>query len=390
MADLESDLVARKASLDGDAPRRIRATVCAYANDLPRHARPGVIFVGASSSGRPPALPIADRLLAQLAAIKTAGDIVPPPSLTVEKRMRLGTEVAVVAVQPAASAPVRCKGRTWIRITSRLAGASAQDERILNKKRRSRDRRFATIPLPSSGLADLDLRRFEAECLPLAVHAADLAEHARTVAERLAATKMIVSVVDPTPTIGGMLILGKRPQDFLPGACVLFLQIAGTELSDEVAGGGICNGSVADLIRRLEAKLAARNRPAIDLKLGTPEIHRSTFPLGALQQLVRDAVLHRTYAGANAPVRVLRFEDRIAIISPGGSYGTVTAQTFGRPGAVACRNPFLAEAMRVLGLVQGFGLGLQAAQSALPAAGYPELEFRVEPNRLRCTVRTRP
>lgn len=349
-----------------------------------------VIFVGASGSGRPPALPIADRLLAQLAAIRTAGDIAPSPSLTVEKRTLPGTEGAVVAVQPAASPPVRCKARIWIRIGSRLAGACAPDERILNKKRRSRDRRVATMPLPSSGIAGLDLRRFEAECLPLAVNASDLAEHARTVAERLAATKMIVSVADPTPTIGGMLILGKRPQDFLPGACVLFLRIAGTELSDEVVDQGICNGSVADLIRRLEAKLAARNRPAIDLKPGTPEIHRSMFPLAALRQLVRNAVLHRTYAGANAPVRVLRFEDRIAIISPGGPCGAVTARTFGRPGAVACRNPFLAEAMRALGLVQGFGLGLQAAQSALRAAGHPEPEFRVEPNRLRCTVRTRP
>ena len=84
------------------------------------------------------------------------------------------------------------------------------------------------------------------------------------------------------------------------------------------------------------------------------------------------------------------FENRSAIISPGRPYGTVTAQTFGRLGAVACRNPFLAEAMRGLGLVQGFGLGIQAAQSALRAAGHPELEFRVEPNWLHCAVRTRP
>ena len=390
MADLESDLVARKASLEGAAPRRIRSTVCAYANDLPRHARPGVIFVGVSSSGRPPALPITDRPLAQLAAVRTAGDIVPPLSLTVEERTLLGTEVAGVAVQPAASPPVRCKGRIWIRIGSRLAVASAQDERTLNKKCRSRDRRFATMPLPSSGIAGLDLRRFEQECRPLAVNASDLAEHDRTAAERLAATKMIVSVADPTPTSGGMLILGKRPQDFLPGAYILFLRIAGTELSNEVVGEGICKGSVADLIRRLEDKLASRNLPDVDLKPDAPEIHRSMFPLGALRQLVRNAVMHRTYAGANAPVRVLRFKDRIAIISPGGSYGTVTGQTFGRPGVVACRNPFLAEAMRVLGLVQGFGLGIQAAQSALRAAGHPELDFRAEPNWLHCAVRTRP
>lgn len=72
----------------------------------------------------------------------------------------------------------------------------------------------------------------------------------------------------PLPTIGGMLILGKRPQGFLPSAYVLFLRIAGTELSDEVVAEEICNGSVADLIRRLEAKLATHNRPAIALMSG--------------------------------------------------------------------------------------------------------------------------
>lgn len=389
MADLASDLAVRKESLEGDAPRRIKATVCAYANDLPRPARPGLIFVGASSSGRPPALPITDRLLSQLADIRTDGDIVPPPSLTVEKRILLDREVAVVAVQPADSPPVRYKGRIWIRIGSRLAVASAQDERILSEKRRSRDKHFDATPLPSAGIADLDLRRFEEEYLPLAVNAADLAESDRTATERLAATKMIVSAADPTPTVGGMLILGKRPQDFLPGACVLFLRIAGTELSDEVVDEELCNGSVADVVRRLEEKLASHNRPSVDFMSTAQEIRRSTFPLDALRQLVRNAVMHRTYENTNAPVRVLWLEDRIEISSPGGPYGAVTAQTFGRPGVVDYRNPFLAEAMRVLGLVQRFGLGIQAAQSALRAAGHPELEFRVEPNRVQCTVRTR-
>ena len=49
--------------------------------------------------------------------------------------------------------------------------------------------------------------------------------------ERLAATEMIASVDGPTPTVGGMLVLGKRFQGFLPGACIQFLRIAGTSVS---------------------------------------------------------------------------------------------------------------------------------------------------------------
>lgn len=33
----------------------------------------------------------------------------------------------------------------------------------------------------------------------------------------LAATKMIATADDPVPTVTGMLVIGTRPQDFLPG-----------------------------------------------------------------------------------------------------------------------------------------------------------------------------
>ena len=63
LQDVESDLVERKESLRGDAPTSIREAVCAFANDLPGHRRPGVVFVGADDAGRPTGLPIARREL---------------------------------------------------------------------------------------------------------------------------------------------------------------------------------------------------------------------------------------------------------------------------------------------------------------------------------------
>ena len=46
MADMESDLVEHKESLRGESSRTIRQAVRAFANDLPNHRWPGVIFVG--------------------------------------------------------------------------------------------------------------------------------------------------------------------------------------------------------------------------------------------------------------------------------------------------------------------------------------------------------
>jgi ATP-dependent DNA helicase RecG len=53
------------------------------------------------------------------------------------------------------------------------------------------------------------------------------------------------------------------------------------------------------------------------------------------------------------------------------------------------RNPLLAEAMKVLGLVQRFGVGIATARALLQQNGNPPLAFDVQPTHVRCTVRRR-
>ena len=389
LQDIESDLVERKESLRGDAPTGIREAVCAFANDLPDHQRPGVVFVGADDAGKPTGLPITDALLRRLADIKTDGNIVPPPTLTVGKRLLAGREVAVVSVQPADSPPVRYRGRTWIRVGPRRAVASLQDERVLNEKRRHRESSFDAHPAPGARLADLDLRYFEERYLPRAIDAATLEQNDRSTIERLAAMKMLASADDPRPTICGILILGKHPRDYLPGAYVQFLRIAGTALDCPIVDERLFDGPLGSLIGGLEDKLDSHNRTAVDVTSGTLEIRSSTHALGALRQLVRNAAMHRSYEGTNSPIHVYWYDDRIEINSPGGPYGEVSAENFGQPGFVAYRNPLLAEAMRVLDLVQRWGAGLPIARRELRANEQPDPLFNVTPQRVFCTVQAR-
>ena len=194
------------------------------------------------------------------------------------------------------------------------------------------------------------------------------------------------------PTVAGILVLGKRLQEYIPGAYAQFLRVAGNEWGDEVVDEARCEGAIGDVVRRLDDKIIAHNRTAVDFLSGPLETRTSTYPIGALQQLVRNAIMHRTYEGTNAPVRVYWFDDRIEIISPGGPYGAVNAENFGQPGAVDYRNhrnPIIAEAMRVTGLVQRYGFGILAARRDLRNNGQEGPEFRVEPTAVFCTVRAR-
>jgi ATP-dependent DNA helicase RecG len=130
--DLESDRAERKESWAGDAPEKGPQAICAFANDLPNHQKPGVLFVGVDDGGVPKNVAVTDQLLLTLADLKSNGNILPPPTMTVEKRVLKGSEIAVVTIWPADAPPVRFKGRIWIRTGPRRGIASAQDERILN------------------------------------------------------------------------------------------------------------------------------------------------------------------------------------------------------------------------------------------------------------------
>ena len=99
------------------------------------------------------------------------------------------------------------------------------------------------------------------------------------------------------------------------------------------------------------------------------------YPLAALQQLVRNAVLHRTYEGTRSPIRITWYDDRLEILSPGGPFGRVTPQNLGQPGINDYRNPYLAEVMANLGFVQKFGVGISLAQAELKKNGNPPADF---------------
>ena len=286
----ESDRVEFKSALSGNTRNEIQEAICAFANDLPDHREPGVIFVGVHDDGSIADLPITDDLLRQLAGMRTEGNIVPPPTMAVEKLSLGGGDVAAVTVQPSDSPPVRYRGRVHVRVGPRRGTATAQDERVLNEKRRYGDKPFDIFPVPSATLSDLNLPYFELEYLPQAFDREILAANDRSVEERLAATKMIASADNPTPTVLGILVLGKNPQDFLPGAYVQFLRLDGAELSDDIYDSEDIRGTIPDVISRLDQKLNAHNWTAVDILSGPTESRKSTYPI----QYKQFSKLHET------------------------------------------------------------------------------------------------
>lgn len=386
--DIESDRVERKESLtDGD---KIRQAICAFANDLPGHNLPGVLFVGVNDKGEPVGLDVTDQLLQNLASMRSDGNILPLPSMTVQKRRLKGSDVAIVLVQPADAPPVRFKGTAWIRVGPRRAVASPQEERLLTERRRHRDAPFDIYPMREVALDELDHNLFTETYLPAAVSPAVLTDNKRALHEQMASLRLIELGPPPVPTVLGLLAIGKRPRWHLPMACVSFLRLRGAALSSEVITTHDLQGPLPRLIPQIDELLRLHIMTRVDITSGDKESQHPDYPLQALIQIVRNAVMHRTYEGTNSPVRIYWYADRIEIISPGGPYGRVTAENFGQPGVNDYRNPHLAEGMRILGYAQQFGVGIQIAREALARNGSPPPEFRVDLSSVVATIRKAP
>jgi ATP-dependent DNA helicase RecG len=146
-------------------------------------------------------------------------------------------------------------------------------------------------------------------------------------------------------------------------------------------------GPLPRLLAQIDELLWLHIMMAVDITSGEREARYPDYPLAALQQLTRNAVMHRLYEGTNAPARVYWYADRVEIINPGGPFGQVTPENFGQPGVNDYRNPHLAGAMRCLGYAQHFGLGIQIARDALARNGNPPPTFQLDPHTVIATVR---
>lgn len=381
----ETDRVERKESLaDRD---RVRQAICAFANDLPGHRLPGVVFVGQRDDRTCAGLRIDDALLTLLSGFRSEGLLQPFPVMSVRRATLDGCEVAVVEVEPSDNPPVQLDGRVWIRVGPRRALATAEEERRLVEKRRWGNLPFDAHGVRGAALDDIDLRRFELEFLPVAVSPEALAENNRPREFQLRALRLMHP--DGLPTATAVLTLGRNPRQWFPGAYVQFLRIGGTALTDPLLDQREISGTVPDQLNQLD-ELARIHIGRSAVVGGVIRRETLDYPEEALRQLFRNALLHRTYEGTAAPVRVTWFADRVEIQSPGGPYGQVSKAHFGEPNVTDYRNPTLAGALKAYGFVERFGVGIAIARDRLEKNGNPPLEFTIEDAHVLVTVRRQP
>lgn len=371
MRDLESFRVERTtAAWDAN---KFGEAICAFANDLPASGLPGFLLVGVDDKGAPSGLRITDALLTKLSGLTADGNILPAPATSVY-RIALseeGGEIAVVEVMPSDLPPVRFKGRVCVRRGPRKAFANESEERLLAERRSAVTLTFDASPCRGATLADLALGLFTVNYRPLAVDAQVIEENDRTIEVQLASLRFF-DLRHQTPTYAGVILFAKDPCQWIPDNFVQYVRYAGIDMAAEVLAERRFAGDLYSLLRELDlfatSLCVARPRERTAMQ----EAIVVDYPVVALREFLLNAVMHHAF-DAPSFIRVLQFDDRVEIQSPGPLYGFANERNF--PDQTSYRNPIIAEAMKVMGFVNRYGRGVRRAQSALERNGNPPAQF---------------
>lgn len=382
LADIESDRIERTTSTNNTD--KFAQAICAFANDYPNHRQPGYLIIGANDDGSLAGTSITDELLRNLAAIRSDGNVLPQPAMSVNKVSLPDGDVALVEVQPSTVPPVRYKGKVYIRIGPRKGVANEQEERILSERRASLLKTFDVHPVPDASLVDLTMRLFD-EYRMQAIDTEIIEANHRTAEEKLASLRCF-DLRAQAPTVAGILLFGTNPQFYLPGAYVQFLKFPGTTMTDRPDDELRVSGDLRTVLETVRQKIVAHNQVSVQQGEGFRDKSVSDYPEWALRELFHNAVMHRDYQ-SHTPIRCYWYSDRIEIQSPGGLYGEVTRETLERRNSY--RNPVLAEAMRAMGYVNRYGYGIQRAQVMLRENGNPPAEFEIDDKVFLVTIRRR-
>ena len=229
------------------------------------------------------------------------------------------------------------------------------------------------LPVPGSGLSDLSRERladYLTSILGREVPTTEEAWH-----ERLCAQGFMVEQEDDLPvcTIAGFVLFGYRPRRLLGHAGIRWKCLDGKEQTRHVLDDQVIEGPLVDLWkvlsggRELVGKgviegLADAMRPFISEEAGQIEEsmrreRRWHYPLEALREGVVNALTHRDWTRQEL-IEVVRYGDRIEILSPGGLQTGMTVERI-ISGQRAPRNPLISNTLRDYGYLDARGIGVR-------------------------------
>lgn len=353
---------------------KFQEAICAFANDLPNSRKKGYLILGAYDDGRLSGLQVTDDLLKKIAAIRSNGNILPIPVMSVDRFTFPEGDLLVAEVTPSDLPPVRYRGRTFIRIGPRRDIATEAEERILAERRMSFMASFDATPCFAAKLDDIDTEKMRSKYLEPLLGKDIVATDERPIEEQMAAVGMY-DTEHQCPTYAAVVLFGNKPRRFMPGLYVQYVRFKGEDATSEVENEMQLDGNYCELLPRLELllELSVIKKKPVFVSLLREEMVNN-YPYTAIRELVMNGCMHRDLQ-SNMPLRIYEFASHLELTNAGGLYGDARPENF--PTINDYRNPLIASAMKTMGYVNMFNRGIGQVQADLKENGNPPAKFDV-------------
>ena len=167
------------------------------------------------------------------------------------------------------------------------------------------------------------------------------------------------------PTLAGLLMFGKYPQEFFPQLMITFVQYFSTTEDERTPQGArfVDNrrfeGPITEMVDEAETYIMSAMRKS-SLIEGMFRRDITEYPRESLRESIANAVAHRDYSKyvRGSYIQVRMFADRLEVRSPGGLFGNVTIDNL--EDEHSTRNARLMRMMEDMQVVENRGSGISA------------------------------
>lgn len=371
-------------SARGGTPQRLYEPLSAFAN----RTGGGVILLGLDEGRNFEIVGVgnAHRLQEEISHLANA-DMEPAlrPEFTVEE-IEGKTVVAVevfelaAALRPCFYRPAGLQRGSYIRVgnTNRLM----TDYEIFGYVSARTQPTFDEEPIRDATIENLDHLKLEdylAQLKRTRPHAAYLSQPFEQALSQLHVVREVDGVL--RPTLAGLLMFGKYPQEFEIQMVITFLQYFGTTETEATPRGERFldnrkfEGTIPEIVDSAVNQVLANIRKS-SLIEGVFRQDIPEYPERAIREAIVNAIAHRDYSHfvRGSYIQIRLFADRLEIQSPGGLYGNVTEDTIEHEQST--RNRLLMRMMEDLHLVENRGSGIRSMLEAMRQANLEPPRFQ--------------
>lgn len=176
-------------------------------------------------------------------------------------------------------------------------------------------------------------------------------------------------IKDDRLSLGGLLFFSKTPQKYRPVFCVKAISFFGNSIGgSDYRNSRDIEGTIPEMFEK-SMDFFKSNLYSLQSGQNFNSVGKLEISEVALEELLQNSFVHRDYS-KNSPIRIMIFDNRIEIISPGVLPNTLTVENVKLGNAVVRNNLLVTYCSKTM-IYRGFGSGITRA-----IENQPDIEFK--------------